>query len=477
MLDSVIRGDIVVTPQGVGAFDVGIKNGKIVVVASSGTLTPEMAHRVIDAKGKIVMPGGIDPHIHAYIHWPVANPDGSTWMTARPAVISKAALFGGTTTLIDFARLAPGGTVQGTLEQRDSEWSEQCHTDYSFHITVGGKLSPEIYGQLGEAIRAGYPTIKMFTTNTFPQRQGNMIGMGDMWEVFQVASREGGLCTIHGEDNDIVMHMYEKLIREGRTGFEHIAEVHNALSENLSFRRVIRLAESVPGAAVYFMHVSAGTGVQAIRDARARGTPVYAETLHQYLMYTVEDYKRPNGQIYHTYPSLKDKEDQVALWSATQDGVIQTVATDDICCSLAIKTQGKRIDDMIGGNAGVEPRVCVMYTEMVGRRGYSLQKFVDHTSTNAAKIMGLYPRKGAIAAGSDADFAILDTSRKIALRKEMLHESDYSPWEGHEVHAWPAMTILRGKVVVENGKFLGDPRDGKYLLRRIPDSVRRGSLS
>jgi dihydropyrimidinase len=295
--------------------------------------------------------------------------------------------------------------------------------------------------------------------------------------VFQVAAREGGLCAIHGEDNDIVMHMYDKLLREGRTGFEHIAEVHNALSENLSFRRVIRLAESVPGAAIYFMHVSAATGVQAIRDARARGTPVYGETLHQYLMYTAEDYKRPNGQIYHTYPSLKSKEDQAALWSATHDGFIQTVATDDICCSLAIKTQGKRIDDVIGGNAGVEPRVAVMYTEMVGRRGYTLQKFVDHTSSNAAKIMGLYPRKGAIAAGSDADFAILDVSRKMTLRKEMLHESDYSPWEGHEVHAWPSMTILRGKVVVENGKFHGDPGDGQYLLRKIPDSVRGGSLS
>lgn len=476
MLDLVIRGDRVVTPQGVGAYDVGVKDGKIEIVGTLGALSQPVG-RLIDATGQIVMPGGIDPHVHSYIHWPFANPDGSTWMSARPAVVSKAALFGGTTTLIDFARVAPGGTVAAALEQRDKDWRGQCHSDYSFHITVSGKLSPTIYEQLGEAIRAGYPTIKMFTTDTFVQRKGNMVGAGDMWEVFQAAAREGGLCTIHAEDNDIVMHMYDKFIREGRTGFEHIAEVHNTLSENLSFRRVITLAESVPGAALYFMHVSAATGVQAIREARTRGTPVYAETLHQYLMYTAEDYKKPNGQIYHTYPSLKYKEDQAALWAATQDGLIQTIATDDVCCSLATKTQGKRIDDVIGGNSGVEPRIGVMYTEMVGRRGYSLPKFVDHTATNAAKIMGLYPRKGAIAAGSDADFAILDTSRKFALRKEMLHETDYSPWEGHEVHAWPAMTILRGRVVVENGKFLGDERDGQYLLRKIPTSVHAGSLS
>ena len=477
MFDLIIRGNEVVTPQCVGPFDIGIKDGTIAVVASAGTLADETALRVIDAGDKIVMPGGIDPHVHCYIHWPVPNPDGSTWMTERPATVSKAALFGGTTTLIDFARLSPGGNIQGTIEAREKDFKNQCYTDYSFHITVSGKLSPAIYTQVGEAIRAGYPTIKMFTTNVVPQRQGNMIGMGDMWEIFQVVAREGGLCAIHGEDNDIVMHMYEKLIREGRTGFEHIAEVHNALSENLSFRRVIQLAESVPGTALYFMHVSAGTGVQAIREARARRLPIYGETLHQYLMYSAEDYKRPNGQIYHTYPSLKYKEDQAALWSGTQEDVIFTVATDDVCCTLAVKTQGKRIDDIIGGNAGVEPRLAVMYTEMVGRRGYSVQKFVDLTSTNAAKIMGLYPRKGAIAAGSDADLAILDRSRKFKLHKDMLHESDYSPWEGHEVYAWPTTTILRGKVMVEDGKFAGDLNDGQYLFRKISDSVRRGSLS
>src|SRR5690242_9732593 len=144
---------------------------------------------------------------------------------------------------------------------------------------------PEFSGQLAEAIQAGYPTLKIFTTNILPARSGRMIDFGDIWEAFQVLAREGGLGVIHAEDNDIVMHMYAKLIREGRVGFENLAEVHNALSENLSFRRIIHLAEAVPNAAVYFMHVSAETGVQAIREARARGLPVYGETLHQYLMY------------------------------------------------------------------------------------------------------------------------------------------------------------------------------------------------
>src|SRR5438067_12449568 len=159
------------------------------------------------------------------------------------------------------------------------------------------------------------------------------------------------------------MHMYAKLIRDGRVGYEHLAEVHNQLSEDLSFRLILRLAESVPGTTLYMMHVSAGTGVAAIAEARRKGLPVYGETLHQYLLYSANDYKRPNGQIYHTYPSLKFAEDHAALWAATNHGAIQTVATDEICCPLKYKLQGSRIDDTTGGNAGVEPRVSLIYTE------------------------------------------------------------------------------------------------------------------
>jgi dihydropyrimidinase len=341
---------------------------------------------------------------------------------------------------------------------------------------VEGSLPPEIFGQLGEALRSGYPTVKLFTTDITPSRRGRMVDFGDIWEVFKTVADARGMCVIHGEDNDIVMHMYEKLIREGRVGFENMAEVHNALSEDLSFRRVLGLARSVPGIALYFMHVSAANGADAVREARARGMPVYGETLHQYLMYTEDDYRRPNGQMYHTYPSLKSRNDQDALWAAMADGTLQTVATDAVCCSLKVKTQGKRIDDTTGGNVGVEPRVSLMYTEMIGRRGYSLEKFVDRVSTNAAKIMGLYPRKGALAAGSDADITVLDPALATTIRKEMLHEQDYTPWEGHEVHVWPALTVLRGKVMVENGKFSGDLKDGRFLPRKISEEIRSGAM-
>src|SRR5438445_11260632 len=301
-----------------------------------------------------------------------------------------------------------------------------------------------------------------------------MIDFGDIWEAFQVLAKQGGLGVIRAEDNDIVMHMYAKLIREGRVGYEHLAEVHNQLSEDLSFRRILRLAESVPGTALYMMHVSAGTGVAAIAEARRKGLPIFGETLHQYLLYSASDYRRPNGQIYHTYPSLKSQEDQKALWRGTANDAIHCIATDELCCTLKDKTVGDRIDNTTGGNSGVEPRLAVMYTEMVVRRGYSLSRYVDLVSTNAAKIMGLYPRKGAIAAGSDADIVILDPTRRGKVRAADLHESDYTPWEGHDIFAWPQTTILRGKVQVENGRYLASAQDGHYLKRKIPANILEG---
>ena len=163
---------------------------------------------------------------------------------------------------------------------------------------------------------------------------------------------------------------------------------------------------------MYMVHTSAKTGVAAMAAARARGFPVYGETLHQYLLYNAEDYKRPGGQIYHTYPSLKFPEDQAALWQAMRHGAIQCVATDEVCCPLEVKLKGSRIDDAMGGNSGVEPRVPLMYTQMVRERGFSLEEFVALVSSNAAKIMGLYPRKGALAVGSDADIVLLDPKRR-----------------------------------------------------------------
>ncbi len=469
MIDLVVRGDTVVTPQGVGAYDILIAGEKIVALAAPASLPLPEGARLLDMSGKIVMPGGIDPHVHCKWHLP--GLDGTPTLTEPPDVVSKAAVHGGTTTMIDFTRAGEGASVQDAIERREADWKDHCACDYAQHIMVEGALPVDLPPQIAEAIQAGFPTVKIFTTDITPSRKGRMVDFGDIWEIFQVLAANRGLGVIHSEDNDIVMHMYGKLIREGRTGFANMAEVHNTLSEDISFRRVIRLAEKVPGTALYMMHVSAGTGVSAIREARARGVPIYGESLHQYMLYTNEDYKKPQGQIYHTYPSLKSAEDQAALWSGTLDGAINCVATDEICCTLAKKLQGIRIDDTTGGNAGVEPRVALMYTEMVGKRGYSLNRYVDLVSSNAARIMGLYPRKGALAAGSDADICVLDPADKRVIKASEMHEADYSPWEGRQMDAWPSLTVLRGKVVVEGGVFHGSLGDGKWQHRKVAEEM------
>ncbi len=468
MIDLVLRSDRVITPHGVGAHDIAISGEKILAVGTFGSFTPREGGRIIDASGQIVMPGGIDPHVHCKWHLP--NPDGTAGFSDPPPIVTRAALHGGTTTIIDFARWTHGNTIQGTIEQRDQDWIGESYCDYAYHVMVEGQLPPDIFGQLAETIQAGYPTIKIFTTDIRPATRGRMVDFGDIWEVFKVLAAQGGMGVIHAEDNDIVMHMYDKLIREGRVGFENMAEVHNTLSEDLSFRRVIRLAEQVPGTALYMMHVSAASGVAAIRDARAKGLPIYGESLHQYMLYTSEDYKRPNGQMYHTYPSLKSKEDQGALWAGTLDSSINAIATDELCCNLARKTQGKRIDDTTGGNSAIEPRVSMMYTEMVELRGYSLEAFVDLVSTNAAKILGLYPKKGAIAPGSDADITVLNPALRRTLKAAELHETDYSPWEGREVAVWPSLTMLRGRVAVEDGILHARQGGGRFQTRKIDQS-------
>jgi dihydropyrimidinase len=471
MLDIVISGGLAVLPSGPEPADIAIAGAHIAAIGAPGSLAALGAQRVIDAAGQIVIPGGIDPHVHC--RWPIVVPGVTQHqLTEGPARVSQAALHGGTTTIIDFALVEAGDSIQRAIERRQREWTGDCHCDFAFHTMVQGKIAPEILPQLKEAVEAGNPSVKIFTTDITPSRKGRMVDFGDIWEVLKVLAAAGGIAAIHAEDNDIVMHMYEKLIREERTGFENMAEVHNTLSEDLSFNRVIRLAANIEGAALYMMHTSAKTGVDAIAAARARGVPIYGETLHQYLMYTAEDYRRPNGQIYHTYPSLKFREDQEALWQATDHGAIQTVATDEICCPLRIKLQGRRIDDTTGGNAGVEPRLSLIYTETVERRGYGLSDFVGLVSANAAKIMGLYPKKGALAVGSDADIVLLDPRRRKIVRAAELHEADYSPWEGRDLAAWPSMTILRGKIVVEGGIFMGDLKYGQFLPRKVPEEIR-----
>lgn len=225
-----------------------------------------------------------------------------------------------------------------------------------------------------------------------PGRPG-LAGFGRIAEIMHRAAAAGGLVSVQAEDDEIVQHNYARFRAAGRTDAREMHLVHSTLSERLAFRRTIDLAETM-GAAVHFVHTSSAEGVAAVAEARARGRPVYAETLHGYLCHTADDYARPDGLIHHTYPSLQLEPDRLALWGGLCGGTVSTTATDELPTSLELKLRGRTISDVTGGNLGAEARLGIIYSEGVTKRGMSPQRFVDVTSTNAARISVCFHAKG-----------------------------------------------------------------------------------
>ena len=468
MLDLVIRGGRVVTNVGAQKLDIGVKDGVIVVLRASDAQHQLEAARVVDADGRLVVPGGIDPHVHTNSPMPNAT-DGS--FSDGPDKVSIAAAHGGTTTMADFAHWVPGETLEQTFERKSAEWQGSSLVDYALHGTFREREIPfDVLDQVPDAVAAGHTTFKVWMTNTTPDRRWQKTDMGHIWALMEKTAEASAMLCVHAEDDDIVMYAYKRLQHEGRTALKHMPEAHNELSELLSFQRVITAAKYV-GAPIYLMHVSADLGIQAIRAARAAGQPVYGESLQQYAYFTEQQYSEKHGAIYHTYPSLKSSKDRDSMWDALVDGTLSTVATDEVCTDLEAKIAGKSIVDTTGGHAGVEVRMAVAYTEGVEKRGISLQRYVDITSRDAAKILGCYPQKGEIAVGSDADLVLLDTSSPRIITLGDLHETDYTPWEGYEAAAWPTMTVLRGRVLAENGVLDAAAPGGQLLKRKLSGDV------
>jgi dihydropyrimidinase len=476
MLDRAVVGALVVTPTESRHLDIGIAGGRVVTLAEPGSLG-ESAD-VIDMTDCTVVPGGIDPHVHCELA--IVDPDGGPDAVSEgPEVVGRAALIGGTTSLIDFVWKDESETIAEATARVNERWRDRCPSDYSFHIVLRGIVSRDTLAEIPKAIGDGYPSFKLFTTNVFPHAAVGGVPLkldfGSMKEVLEINLLHGGIAAVHAEDDDLVQHMYRQLASEDRMEYVNMPEVHSSLSEDLSFRRVIRLAEQVGGSPIYFMHVSAATGVEAIAEARSKGLPVYGETLHQYALHSQHDYFEHDGMKYHTYPSLKLPSDNARLWQGVADKDISAFATDEQCTSYAVKTYGRRVDDVVGGSTGIEPRMAILYTEIVDKRQMGLQRFAEVTATNAAKIFGMYPHKGAIQIGADADLVAMQTGVDRTVTIADMHESDYTPWEGWRVTAWPVLTLLRGEVVARDGEFVGDPGGGQRMLRQLDDSIRLGN--
>jgi dihydropyrimidinase len=470
MLDLLVRGGLVVGPDAVGNWDIGVLDGKIVALTLTGTSTPE-AEQVVDASGLLVVPGGIEPHAHL-AHY-ISMRTESEMYTLGPEEDTVGMAFGGVTTHLDFCQVYPGTTAQDALEQRMNRWRGQSLIDYAFHVNFIGGTPIEAFDQVPELIEAGFASFKVFTCNVLPPqppRRSYKMDFGRIGLLMEKVAASNGIVVVHGEDDDIVQFNYEQFNRQGRTAGANLHLVHSKLSEHLSFARTIQLARAKE-AALYFVHTSAREGVVAIQQARAAGQAVYGETLHQYLCHTADDYAQDGGFRFHTYPSVKLQEDQDALWQGLFSGALSTVGTDEFPTSHAVKMMGHTIEDVTGGNLGAEARMGIVYTEGVSKRGMTLRQFVDVTSSNAARILGLYPRKGVLGVGSDADIVLMDARQSRRLSMADFHVADYSPWEGWEVTAWPTTTILRGRPITMNGTLLGRPGDGEFVPRKIDPSM------
>ncbi len=470
-LDLIVRGGQVVTPGRVGRLDVGIEGERIAVLAQPGAL-PDGGARVLDADGLLVLPGGIEPHAH------IAQPVSARWagrqgvMTQPPEAASRAAAFGGVTCIVDFAWPEPdrpGASIMQDVEARVAGFAGNAYTDFAFHYMLLGEPEPWRMAQIGEAVEAGVASFKVFTTFGAIR-----VPYGHLGGILEEVARQGAVMAVHAEEEDIVTYMREKLIREGRDHGYNLPLVHNNLSEELSFRTVIRLAEHA-GAAIYFVHVTAREGVAAIAEARGRGLPIYGEALHHYLHFTGDDYRKPGGTAIHTYPALKSAEDRDALIAGLLDGRLATTATDEYTTGKEIKLQWQTLESVCGGHNGIETRVPVAFTKLVVERGMSLERFADVIATNAARVLGLYPQKGVILPGSDADLLLFDPAQQKTLALEDLHaESDYSIWEGFHCRGYPVATLLRGKPIVWRGRLLGKTSDGRWLPRRVRPKILAG---
>jgi dihydropyrimidinase len=466
MLDLVVRGGLVVGPEAIENLDIGVRGGKIVSLTLAGASTAD-AEQVIDANGLLVVPGGIEPHAHL-AHY-ISMRTESEMYTLGPEEDTIGMAFGGVTTHIDFCQVYPGTTAEHALRQRMERWHGKSLIDYAYHVNFIGATPIQALDEVADLIQAGFPSFKVFTCNVLPPRPPRRpykLDFGRIGRLMEKVAANQGIVVVHAEDDDIVQFNYEFFTQQGQTAGTHLHLVHSKLSEQLSFNRIIVLSKTM-GSAVYFVHTSAAEGVVAIEQARAAGQPVYGETLHQYLCHTAADYAQPDGFQFHTYPSVKLQEDQDALWRGLLGGSISTVATDEFPTSRAVKLAGATIEDVTGGNLGAEARMGIVYTEGVSKRGMSVRQFVDVTSTNAAKIFGLYPRKGVIAIGSDADLTLMDTHTRRRLTMADFHVADYSPWEGWEVTGWPTTTILRGQVLAHNGELWGRPGNGEFVRRKI----------
>lgn len=453
--DLVIQNGTLVVGNQVMPSDIGITNGKIAAIAKGLS-----GHQVYSAENMLVIPGGVDPHVHLEMPTPTTV-TSDDWLTG-----TRAAAFGGTTTVIDFIEPENDETLLDAFKKRRAQAEEKSAIDFSLHMTIS-RTNPETLAEIPSIIGQGIPSFKTYTTY-----QGFALTDEGLLTAFNAIAQAGGLVLVHAENDAIIQHSISRLRSSGQLKPQFYPLSRPAIAEVEAIRRAILLARfsEVP---LYIVHISTATGAGALEKARYHGQVVYGETCPQYLLldqsrYQNEDALYAAGHI--CAPPLRDIKDNQVLWRMVQNGTLQTIGTDH--CAFNLHGQkDKGLDcftNVPGGVPGIEARLALMFTYGVRRGFLTLEQWVDRCCTQPARIFGLSPRKGVLAIGADADIVIFDPNYKVTLSKSILHENvDYTPYEGLELHGYPIATFLRGKLLVDRGKWVGPDHEGQFIYRSI----------
>ena len=455
MMDLVIKNGIIATESDVFKGDIGIKDGKISAITSYEILS---GNREINAEGLIVMPGAIDAHTHFEL--PIM--DSSTADDFLSG--SMACCAGGVTTFIDFVTQVKGHSLFEDFEERKAIADGKVYIDYSLHMGITD-FTNESFNSIKRVIDMGIPSFKIFMAYA---KEGWMASDGDLIRVLEETKKHGGLMGIHGENQSIIDSETSRLVKEGKLSANWHARSRPHHSEVEALKRAIYLTE-LTQSKLYIFHLTTGEGARLTAEAKGRGVSVYAETCPHYLLLDETMYSKNEGWLYPSCPPLRNRFDSEVLWKALDLGVLSAVATDHCSFTRAQKELHKDNFTLIPrGLPGCETLLPLLYSEGVKKGKISLSKMVDILSCSPAKIFGLYPEKGSLSIGTDADITVFDPQKNITITPEQLHmNADFSPYEGLEITGWPRFTISRGEIIYDNGKFTGEKGRGKFLKRKI----------
>ncbi|UIN22836.1 dihydropyrimidinase [Herbaspirillum frisingense] len=463
--DLVIRNGTVATASDIMQCDVGIKDGKVAMLGRG--LAP--GREEIDASGKLVLPGGVDAHCH------LDQPMEEGLKMAddfRSGTISAAC--GGTTTVIPFAAQAKGGSLRAAVEDYHRRAEGKAVIDYAFHMIVSDPSEQVLKHELPQLVREGYTSFKIYMTYDDLKLNDRQI-----LDLLALARREGALVMVHAENADCIGWLTEQLEDAGLTAPKYHAHSRPMMVEREATHRAIALSELVD-VPILIVHVSGREAIEQIRWAHGHGLRIHAETCPQYLVLTADHLDDGyHGAKCVCSPPPRDKANQQYVWDGLASGLF-TVFSSDHAPFRYEDPQGKKPGGqevpfryIPNGTPGLETRMPILFSEGVGKGRIDLNRFVALTATDPAKMYGLYPRKGTIAIGSDADIAVWDPHREVRVSNSMLHHDvDYTPYEGMQLTGWPVLTLSRGEIVWRDGEVLGAPGRGQFLPCGLPDPAR-----